>query len=238
MANNYATCWKCGHHPLRTLLKELTGVTPPRELFTESDYQPRKETPVGVYQPPISAELLTPHINYLKSRGFSPAKLERLWGITGVGPVGKYAWRIVIPVIKKGKAVTWTTRSLSNDSIRYLSSPPEKEQIPLKSTLYGLDYCRNSVIIHEGPTDVWATGPGSVCTFGLNYSRSQVLQLARVPVRVVCFDADSQSQRVANRLANELAAFPGQTSVVVLDAKDSAEASKQELKQLRRLFLD
>jgi hypothetical protein len=72
----------------------------------------------------------------------------------------------------------------------------------------------------------------------LAYTRAQVAQLARYPVRAICLDSTPEAQAVARRLANDLSVLRGETHVVELDAPDPGEAKPHEIKQLRAAFLD
>jgi hypothetical protein len=105
-----------------------------------------------------------------------------------------------------------------------------------KDLLYGEDYCRDAIVVTEGPTDAWRIGPGAVATFGLAYSRAQVLRISRYPLRVICFDSEPEAQRQARRMRDELTAFPGETVIVRLDSKDAASAKPKEVRQLREFL--
>ena len=105
-----------------------------------------------------------------------------------------------------------------------------------KELLYGEDYCRGSVIIHEGPTDVWRTGPGAVALLGTGFTDAQVLRLSHYGLRIVCFDSEPAAQRRANKLCSLLDGFPGETINVVLDSKDPGSATPKEIAKLRKLL--
>jgi len=120
-----------------------------------------------------------------------------------------------------------------------LSAGYEQEAVHHKTILYGADYARHAVIVHEGPTDVWATGPGAVATCGTGFTDAQVLALSRYAVRVACFDSSDAAQRRARELCDMLAPYPGETVRVVLETGDDpAEAHPEELAELRRTFLE
>ena len=145
-------------------------------------------------------------------------------------------WRLFIPFHIHGEVVSWTTRSIGQNGLRYVSASSDQEKVNHKSILYGEDFCRHAVIVHEGPFDVWRTGPGAVATCGTGFSRSQLLRLSNYPVRVICFDNEKQAQQRATELCDLLEPFPGETIQVTLDAKDAAEASDKEINQLRRFL--
>lgn len=238
----YVNCWQCGYHSVVSALAELTG-QPPRVCFDLvggldfgklAKFKPRGklEVPAGV------APMTKPHRRYLKHRGFDAHKLERIWGVQGIGLSDRLSWRLFIPIHFQGEVVSWTTRTIGERGTRYISAKPEQERMAHKDLLYGEDYCRNVVIVHEGPFDVWRTGPGAVCTFGTDYTKAQVERLVKYPVRVVCFDSEPTAQRMARKLVAELAVFPGETFLVTLDSKDPGSASDAEILELRRRFLE
>jgi len=236
-------CWKCGRHSLYetlTLLdvpaKAIRSVTKTRgSIRSEKDLQDGR----GILKLPRHGELLKVHRNYLKRRRFDPDELERLWGIKGIRFHTKMAYRILIPIHYQGRIVSWTTRATnSNDSMKYLSAAPEEEILNHKTIIYGEDYCRHSVIIHEGPTDVWATGPGATASFGTSFVPAQVARYAKYPVRVVCFDRGPEAQTRAKELCKQLDVFRGRTYNVELETGDDpAEADPQEIEELRSKFL-
>ncbi len=238
----YASCWTCGPQYLQKALIELSG-RPWQEVKgllggMETSRAPR-EKPTGTYQPPQGVgPLLGPHKRYLKSRGFDPEELSRVWGVKGIGMAARHAWRLFIPVVYRGKEVSWITRGLTDEGKRYVNASPEEEALPMKSTLLGGDFCRHAVVVVEGPFDAFRVGPGAAATMGLVVTPPQVLFLSRFPVRCVCFDSEWKAQDRARKLCQELSVFPGKTTRVELSSPDPGSASGKEIKQLRRLFLE
>lgn len=245
-----ATCWKCGKHSIVEVLKELTGE--PWHVcrdFTrgfgrlpvqQSQDRGRYCIPGGV------GPLLEPHKAYLRSRRFDPEEIIRLWSVGGIGLHSRLPWRLFIPVVgRDGRPLSWTTRALAargtegdNGYLRYVNAKPEEEAISIKSLLYGEQLATHAIIVVEGPTDVWRIGPGAVATFGLTVTAAQKAEIARYPLRAICFDNEPEAQRRATELCNELSTLPGKTVRVEVDAKDPGEASESEVKLLRRTFLE
>lgn len=240
LEGNFFNCWRCGsHRPVETLM-EITGL-PFREclklLGNVTSTEIKKEKPKGkLIIPRGVGELLSIHIQYLQNREFfNSIRLKRTWGIQGIGLAAKLSWRIFIPIYYHGKMVSWTTRSVSNKKniTRYISASAKEESIPHKSLLYGEDYCRKTIIITEGPFDVWRIGPGAVATLGIGYSNEQLLRMTKYEKRVVCFDNEKLAQVKAKKLCDDLSVFPGETFNIELDAKDAASAGDEEIKLLR-----
>ena len=242
--NHFTKCWRCGYHSAIDVIMEYTELSfkECKKLLEgiEVVYTPKKEKPKGVLVLPKSiGRLQNSHRRYLKNRGFDVAELKHLWKIRGIGLASKLAWRIFIPIIYHGKVVSWTTRSISKDknTLRYVSAAPEEESIPHKDLLYGQDFARDTILVNEGPTDAWRIGPGAVATLGVNYSKEQFEKMLLFKRRVVCFDSEKLAQQRANKLCDDLSAFPGETFNIQLDAEDAASASDKEIRLIRKEFL-
>ena len=239
-----AVCWLCGRHKLGDALAESSG-RPLRDVLSlldglESSPAARSVASEAkvLYRPPGLQGLARPHRAYLRGRGFNPLVLERTWGLLGFGLGGSLAWRIWIPVHLDGKIVSWTTRSIGTSGLRYLSARPDQEAVPLKTLLYGGDLAGTSVVVCEGPTDVWRLGPGAVATFGLSCTAEQVERLSRFRVRAICFDREPAAERQARRLAHDLAGHPGETHMVELETgADLADTDEEEVNEIRERFL-
>lgn len=246
LAGSYLSCWTCGNHSLPWTLAEVLQEPYPvvKELLGDLDREEQQEQQAirkGLKLPEGLGPRLKQHDIYLRSRGFDPEKIWKLWGVLGIGLAAKLAWRLWIPIKLNGITVSWTTRSTGLQTcggLRYISAKPEQEAIHHKTLLYGEDYCKHAIVICEGPTDVWRIGPGAVATFGTGYSRAQVLRMSKYPVRAICFDSDPRAQDKARRLGWDLRSFPGETHLVTLNAVDPGSADVDEVNELRRRFLD
>lgn len=248
ISGNYVNCWACGPHPVGKVITALTGMSwKETKAVLESLDIPfvEKEVRTGTLKLPLNrGPLLKPHRQYLRKREFSPKEIEALWRIEGLGFDGQrkdsdyydLTWRIFIPVIHKGKTVSWTSRSLVDTGSRYMSASEDEEAISHKTLLYGEDYASTAISIHEGPTDVWRVGPGAVATLGTGFTPAQVLKMARYARRIVCFDSEPAAQQRARKLCSLLEVFPGETLNVQLDAKDAGSATPGEVRKFRKLF--
>lgn len=241
-------CWRCGPHKhveaIAGLLK--TGNGEAARLWKRySSKRPRRihrkpkviERQIKVSLPPGTQTMKKRHRRYLRSRGFDPDRLEETWGLLGTGPFGPYKFRIVAPITFEGKLVSYQGRDITNrQRLRYKACPMEKEARHHKACLYGLDQVPGeTVVIVEGITDVWRLGVGSVATFGIKYTKTQVLLLKRFKRRAILFDsADSQAQEQAEKLAKELSAFSGETISLIIDAKDPGTMSPKDAQDLMR----
>lgn len=246
LSSGWTTCWSCGPHRLADLIADVTGRKPAdaKRLVAglEHAYTPKRDEVRGrLVLPPRVGELLPAHRQYLAGRGFDPDEVAELWKVQGIGVGGRLQWRLFIPIHEAGEVVSWTTRAVGDKvpmEDRYRGAKRDEEVYPRKRLVYGLDKVMHAVVVCEGPTDVWRIGPGAVCTCGTGWSYGQVRRLSRFPLRVVCFDNEPSAQRRARSLSDQLAPFPGETYVVRLSGKDAASSSQEEIKELRRRFLD
>lgn len=240
----YFNCWTCGNHSTYSTIKTLTGIDKQRikEIIGDFVYKEKeKEEILGKYIEPmgILPEMKQSHLSYLKNR-FHKRTFEiiKKYQLKGIGNLGRdFAWRIFIPYIYRGEKVSWTTRSISDNAVpRYKTAKANQEKISSRKLLFGEDFCRHSIIVVEGPFDAMRIGPGAVAVGGLSYSKSQVLKISKYPYRYICFDNEPAANIRADRLVNDLSIFPGETSLIKIDAKDPGSASIEEIKKLRKLI--
>jgi hypothetical protein len=235
LASNYASCWRCGHHPSYKLLEALGVSKGARALLDGAEPGPvQREVPGKLQLPAGLGPLQAPHRRYLRERGFAPCEIVRRWGVRGLAIAGRLSWRLFIPIYQRTVQVSWTTRAIGDVQPRYVSAGADQESFPHKRLVYGLDFCATSVVAVEGPLDAWAIGPGAGALFGTTFLAAQVLLLAKYPRRFVCLDSSPEAQVRARALVDQLAVFPGTTQNIVLDSKDPADASPRELKLLRK----
>ncbi len=232
-----ASCWQCGRLSTADAVVQATG-KPWGELL---DAVRRAERPTASAQKSGRLamregcqELTHAHKIYLRGRRFDPEAVVRVWRVQATGQGGVPPWSLVIPIHLGNRVVSWTARSISERGRRYYTARDDQSAAPPKSLLYGADFAAGSVIVHEGPLDVWRTGPGAVATLGLSYTDAQVRLLANYGKRVVCFDSEPGAQRRAKALCRRLKAFGGETVNVCLDADDAAAASDREIQLLRK----
>ena len=245
IANNFANCYACGPHWLgglnqpglwcseeRSAFNYVKGMPQTRPIDTQESTGRYKE-PKGVKSNPTHY-----HIDYLKQRGFDLAGVSKnvAYQVHRDCPL-ILSHRIFIPIFLDERPVSWTTRSIATDDpCPYMSAKKIHERVPGKSILYGEQYAGDNVIVHEGPFDVWTTGPGTLGTLGIGYTPSQMVRLTRYRKRYIAFDSEPAAQERAKKLVAELSIFPGETYRVELDTgKDSNSATKREVRdRLRR----
>jgi len=240
----YVNCWRCGPHGVletmtqvldldarqaSTLLRDVVKETSPREL-----------KPRGKLVPPRGVGVLgSQHRRYLRKRGFDPNTLAQLWGIGGIGPtLGEgMQWRIYIPIYLYGDIVSWTTRSIDDKvASTYKMAQSHQEAIHYHSLIYGEDYVRSTALVFEGPPDVWRVGPGSVCTFGIQWSQEQLLRLTKYQRVVTCFDLEKAAQKRAEQMRHKLILLGVDTQNEIIKRKGRDMDTKQ-VEKLRETWL-
>jgi DNA primase len=179
------------------------------------------------------------HRNYLIKRKFDPEKLEAEWGLLGTGPISlldgiNFKHRIIAPINWNGQQVSFQARDFTNRSdLRYITCPKVREIIHHKHILYGKqEEWGNVGICVEGITDVWRFGPKAFATFGIEYTRQQMILMANTFKKVwIAFDDDPQAVKQAKKLAGQLC-FCGILAEVVSIIGDPGSMDQKEANQL------
>lgn len=248
LATGRCHCWVCGKFQnsfalaqlLRIRIKEAESLLQ-NNSYRVQDWKQEERTGTLVL-PKGVGPLQQPHRRYLeKGRNLNPDEMAEIWGAQGIGIASRFQWSIFIPIYDRfGRMVSWTTRAIGKEiERRYRSASEDEEEVPHKSLLYGAHRARHTIIIVEGPLDVWTIGPGAVATCGVGYSSAQLAIMAEYPYRVVCFDAEDDAQRRADELCMELSCMPGTTENVILETgKDANAADPDEVAELRMRYFE
>jgi hypothetical protein len=241
IANVYMNCWSCGPKRIGDTLNQASGVPMNRVLALlkgiTKGKTAEKVAHAGKLKEPkgiMELQKAVPHQRYLDGRGFDPEEICYKWKVAAIGMHAQLKWRLYIPILLKGQVVSWTTRSINDKGLRYISASEEEEAVPHKTLLYGEDYCRQAIVVCEGPTDVWRIGPGAVATMGTSVTSDQLARISRYPVRAICFDNANAAQRRANELATTLCGLPGETYNIEIAADDPGSMTPEEVVDLRK----
>jgi len=147
---------------------------------------------------------------------------------------------VVYPIRNEAsEVVAYQGRAISEDTKpKYKMTTDEDCLEDPRTFLYGIDKVPGkTIVIVEGVTDVWALGPGAVGTFGIDWKTEQANKLRQFENRFIMFDPDRQAQRAAQRLAEWLSYYPGNTEIVHGLRTDPGSMSRQERKNIRRRLL-
>lgn len=239
IARPVASCWRCGSRRMSEVLWLLTDKRVGLKSSGLEYHHTKRERLTGAYKPLSGLGPMTDiHKGYLLHRGYDWEIVENFWRVQATRHRwDSFLWRLFIPVYLDGQPVSWTTRSIAKDpGLRYISASEDEEAISHKTLLYGEEHCDQTVIVVEGPLDVWAVGPGAVCTFGTAFTPQQLNRLAKYSRRILVYDAqgDTAGERAVEGLGAALAMLPGTTDIVKLTTgSDPGSASCDELMELR-----
>jgi DNA primase len=239
-------CWRCGEKgTIVKLLMQLESIPYYKAVkqagefdvkWVESFKRNIKER-LGHNILPKEAkdELSNIHSTYLRGRGFHPDELRSQYGILGVGPIGKYKFRVVAPCISTGNTVNFTALAVLDQSPKYIHCPNEEAIIPMKSLLYNIDTVKDTMVITEGVTDVWRIGTGCVATMGMEFSQEQLSLIVQSEAKnvFVIFDSGEVEQKKANRLAMNLSGLVDHVEVIELPKGDPGDLKEDDVKHLR-----
>lgn len=261
--SNTFSCWRCGRHGKWQTIGALLNVSPKEaydigKRFSVSIWDSRsvqnleekrakrqtqqKENEVSFSLPGVR-KMLPLHKKYLLGRGFDPAKVMSDWSIRCCGPVGRYAYRIIIPITYHGKAATFTSRDVTGQAAdRYLACDVDKAIRHHKHCVYGMDQSPyKTCLAVEGPFGVWRIGRGTVGTCGTGWTHQQAKLIARFRKSYIVFDpGEKEALERAERLSTMLSAYHDHTSYVIEaenpDGRDTGELDASEIRQLRKLL--
>ena len=245
-------CWRCGFHKHTEVIASLLRIGESEAVKVWKQYQgrpvKRSELKIEskadrgrvVHLPAGATDLKAIHRRYLKGRKFDPKKLAEIWGLKGTNYTGPYKFRVIAPIHLDGELISYQGRDITDRSeLKYKACRQENERVPHQDSLYGIDKVSgDSVVIVEGITDVWRLGPGAVATFGIDFTKAQVLLMKRFKRRFVFFDtADSQARAQARLLAREISAWKGEVEIVEADYADPGSMPQKKADRLMKELL-
>ncbi len=247
--SNSMNCWRCGKKgSVLNLVKILEGNCSYSEtLAVMEKYQnPSRFTsaiqeeikhPGTVKLPSIFQKIVWPTPpdlvkKFLLFRGFDPEEICRNKELYFGGHVGKFKFRLILPITYHHRMVSYVGRELfGRSSVPYLSLEDKDSVIPPKSVLYGYDEVPpgGNIVIVEGPLDQWKLGPGAVATFGTAWTMDQVSMIRNLtPNKVfILYDTEDIAQKAAKALCDQI--WFCECEVMYLeDKKDPGELSVEE----------
>ncbi len=248
----YFKCYRCGWHSTEKVISSFSRADSNFVYKILKEYRGRSKyyvEPIPDIRPtslnlPRGASLMTErHKQYLRNRNFDPDKLEKEYGLLGTGADGDYKFRIIAPIYFDGRLVSYQGRDITNkQAAKYKGCADEDEVIPHKSILYGWDqipYNSERCIVVEGITGVWRLGPGSLATFGVEYTPSQLRLLAlRFKDIYLLFDPDQAGEK-AEKLTDELLSLGRNATVleIMIPELDSGNIPQDLANDLMKKYI-
>lgn len=246
-------CWRCGPVRVVDYLRGAARTTVERALDLRRQYDSKKGKRVAKAArqrrhatiPPGLGPLGEQHTAYLldprpKGRGLRDLlSLVELWDLQATRHLsGDWNWRIVSPIYGDSPKhpVAYIGRSIvSKMKPKYKVSDDGDCASDPKGFLYGINRVPGeAVIIVEGPGDVWNVGPGAVATMSHGWHPEQANRIRKFKRRYVMYDPDEKAQRDAQKLADWLSTYPGETEIVDGLKTDPGDMEHREVRRLRK----
>jgi len=217
--------------------KEILAKHSPRELKSQTDGKQDENKAIWVNLPDdANREMPDAHREFLKSRKFNPDELDSLYNFHYCGKYSEWANRIIVPIYKRNRLITFTTISIEDDPyLRYRHFSKENSIIHCKNYLLGLEHVIGTTVIAvEGFFDMARIGPGCVCTFGTKITPKQKLLLSKFNKVIVVFDGDNSGDINGKKLANDLSAFAEVELITLEKGLDPDKLSKKDINELKQ----
>lgn len=150
---------------------------------------------------------------------------------------GGWKWRIVAPVKNAGEyTLGYTARAISpHNTLRWKTSDKSDSAGDPHAFVYGIHKApTDRVLVVEGPSDVWRMGPGAVALMGIDWKKMQANQLRLFPRRYIMFDPEPNAQRQAQKLAEWLSPFPGETEIIEGIETDPGDMNPAEAEKIMK----
>lgn len=228
------SCWICGGHSFTSFVQQIhdCNIKEARKLKKEFLAEgpsvssklnpPRLTSPYYLRSmtalPPESTHILPKiHKDFLRRRNFRPNLIRRKYDIRACHNIGKYKFRLIIPIYHYRRLVSFVSRAIFDEMTpKYLNPRRETVERSPKNSVYNLDSLKegHDAMILEGVTDAWRFGDFSCALNGITFTKDQLLLLVKKKIRnaFVMFDNDPPrlnkirpSRRQAEKKAEELA---------------------------------
>lgn len=253
LSNLRVSCWICGSHSIVNLIIELIHCS-----YKEANYikkslsrgagdnplltRRHSDTSSNITHLPLEATPDFPkrYLHYLKSRGLTPpGKYIKKYRLLATYPIGKYKFRIIIPVYMNRRLVSFTSRDITeNQTPTYLSASDKEGRMNIKNTIYNYDNLTpgSDAILVEGPLDVWKLGDGTVSSFGVKYTDRQVILLKKKEIRTlfIIFDNDKAGRMGGRDFARVMAPLVKKIEIITFETiNDPGDLSADEASVLK-----
>lgn len=251
----YYSCWSCGGHSLRAVIRWLLKIgnreaedliwhyTGTAMMASVLNVKKKRAGQVSKVDVPGGA-LKKVHRRYLESRGFNPDYLIEKYDLRAVGHKTssalerEYKNRIIIPIVdQSGKIISFQGRDVTGDArIRYKGCHIDRSVVNYKHTLYGWQTASDEqCALVEGVVDQWNMGDGFLCTFGTALTEYQIRAISYFKRIFILFDPESTAQEMALKVANKLAAINREVELIEMDSDtDPGELEESEVRYIRR----
>jgi hypothetical protein len=164
---------------------------------------------------------------YLESRGVSLELAENLR--MKVSTAGRYAARVIVPIIEASKIRNFVARDLLNRKLRWLGPRNEEGWVAKAHLLFNLDAMTEDVIIVEGvfsALGIYKVNP--IALLGKTISPWQVEKIVQTHPRRVTVLLDSGFVHDAKRVASFFIGFVPEVLIALMTTPDADPSSHPE----------
>ena len=243
---NFFYCWRCGRKGHATKLisvienvsyeeaKKILSAYKDDSYIELKDFNTADQVklPGDIYFPQI-------HRDYLNQRNFRVQEVIDQFKLRACYNVGKWKFRIIIPVFFNNKLVTFTSRSIFDIDPKYKNCPNNESVMPIKNCVYNIDTVKDKALIVEGPLDVFRFGNKCIAFFGMEYSSKQINQIKNKNLKkaFIMLDSGENEQAKADKLANILKLFIKEIKIINLEKNDPADLTYEEANKIKKEIL-
>lgn len=167
------------------------------------------QLPPGVEVPASIAEWKPAALAYLRKRSITDDQILR-WGI-GFATVGPLAWRVVVPVIVRGRLVAYVGRAIFDDGRPRYDMPSRVDGARPDVAVWGepgFDRTRGAITVAEGIFSALALercgAPNPCALLGSQLTPQKIAVLSEWPVILVATDPDKAGDKVAEDIGKQL----------------------------------
>jgi DNA primase len=240
LIKGYYNCWRCGAKKIVNVVMELLSVNYYEAEKILLEYSGRsllvanlnKRETLNADRIDIpGGKLEKMHKNYLRERNFDSDELEEKYKLRGTGIVGKWKYRIIVPIIYNKRIVSFQGRDITNkQKERYKALEIEESLIDFREILYNLDNCNEeSIAVVEGVYDVFRMGDNFCAIFGSEITEHRIKLLSKYKKIFFCFDPEKEAQKKARTAAEKLSVLGCDVELVVFDEnRDPADLTNLE----------
>jgi len=252
LKSNFFTCFICKEKgPINKLIRQIKGFSYAEINSIIEKYQKTfvsdaqstltkkrnksKYNPSNILPKEASSEFPPLHLNYLRSRNFEPNKIIREFNISACNNIGKYKFRIIIPIIERKEIINFTARDVTNKSaFKYKHCPNDRALLPTGECVYGIDnIIGDSALLVEGPFDVWRVGKGALCFFGKFISRQQSIKIMNAGVKNLFVMLDSDAENDFDKACENIFLGFERIEKIILSDGDPADLKDSDVRSLR-----
>lgn len=248
------TCWKCGSKYFPSVIAEIVGCSlgEAKQIakgIDNSDLAIKNKpkylsTAEKILPADATKEFPKVHLRYLRERGFNPRKLIRKYNLHACYLHGKYRYRIIIPVIKRGRIVTFTSRDVTDSQQpKYLMASYEESAVDPAEAVFNIDSVKpySDAFLVEGPFDVFKMGDGAFCFMGVKFTSGRLLQVAekKIDRLFIFFDSDQAGYHAGKRMAQTVSPLVKHVEIVRMKGSartkgfDPGDMSRDDVRKLK-----